>query len=397
MNKKINLYFFGDPGIYDEYNPAYVCNRNFASEILYLIAYNEPFSISKSEIIKELKIHSDEFNEIIGSLDKINAIDIKGDKYKINFPVFLENDMPLLDKYFMNIGEVIGNEIIESSGLIYEKISKLTSYSNFSKERLLYHIICDDIFDGTAFEFFTEKDIFRASKMQPGNRDYIIVGYEDSMATEEHSNGILCSSNNYRSKSFVFNSFGDSEGTRKDMFRFFRRVQKILESATPFKDLNLAYIRIIDDNNKEIAEKCGELVWKSFKGEINYNELSHIEINLVNFLSELGYLIVNEQNSSISCNVPIFESEDRKVINDVSDIILKKICGLVKETFERFEEDAKGLTPIKHKVSIKEIAIELWHQVFGFTNEYLVKKGFVELPEYRDGEGRYLRSFSTEI
>lgn len=55
---------------------------------------------------------------------------------------------------------------------------------------------------------------------------------------QNHSNKLLCSSNNYRSQNFIFNSFGDSDGTRKDMFRFFRQVEKNLESATPFNELN---------------------------------------------------------------------------------------------------------------------------------------------------------------
>ncbi len=397
MNKKINVYFFGETGIYDEYNPAYVCNKELVPEVLYIIADNNPYSISKKEIIKELNIDEEVFNNIINSLKLINAIDIKDDKYKLNFTVFLEKDMPLMDEYFLNIGEVVGEKIIEKKHLIYEKISKLTNYTSFNKERLLYHIICDRIFDGIAFDIFKEKNIFSPSKIQAGNRDYIIFGYEDSDKVEGHSDGILCSSNNYKSESFVFNSFGDSDGIRKDMFRFFRKVIKTLESTTPFNDLNLAYIKLIEDKNNEIAEKCGELIWKSFKDEINLLKLSDSEKKLINFLNKLGYLYIDEDNSTISCNVPVFENADEKIINDLSEIILSDICDVVKTTFEMFEENAINLTAIKHKVNIEEIAIELWHQVFGFTNEYLVERGFVEAPEYKEGEGRYLRSFSINI
>lgn len=393
MSKKINLYFFGETGIYDEYSPAYVCNKEFAPEILYIIAYNEPYSVSRSEIIKKLKVDEGVFDSIVSSLKLIKAIDIKDEKYKLNFTVFLERDMTLLDEYFLNIGRDVGKKIIEKSQLIYEKISKLTSYPYFNKERLLYHVICDRIFDGTAFDFFTEKSIFSPSKIQPDNRGYIIFGYEDSEKVENHSNAILCSSNNYGSENFVFNSFGNSEGIRKDMFRFFRKVQKILEAATPYKGLNLAYIKIVENINREVAEKCGELVWKSYKNEINYFQLSITEKNLIDFLNELDYLHVNEKNKTIQCNVPVFQNADYKIIDEVSEIILNDIFEMVKITFEKFQENATDLTAIKHKVHIKEIAIELWHQVFGFTNEYLIEKGFVQSPGYEKEEGRYLRSF----
>lgn len=394
MNKKLDIYFFGDNGPYDEYNPGYVCSKEFVPEILYLLAHNEPYAISKDEIIKTMRISEEEFDCIIESLKRINAIDIIENKYKLNFPVFLEEDMPLLDKYFEDIGEVIGSKIIEIKGQIYEKISKLSNYSSFSKERLLYHVICDDIFDGTAFDFFEKKNVFSPSKIQPGNRDYIIFGYEDSESVQSHSNKLLCSSNNYRSQNFIFNSFGDSDGTRKDMFRFFRQIEKNLERSTPFSDLNLDYIKIIEIKNRKIVEKCGEIVLKSYKNEIVYNQLSISEKDMVKFLEELEYISINEEDSTVVCNVPVFQRTDNEIINEISDIILNQICDIVKSTFDRFEKEAIELTAIKHKNSMKEIAIELWHQVFGFTNEYLAQVGFVQSPEYIDGEGRYLRSFT---
>jgi len=41
---------------------------------------------------------------------------------------------------------------------------------------------------------------------------------------------------------------------------------------------------------------------------------------------------------------------------------------------------------------VDEVANEMWHQIFGYTNEYLVKCGFVQEPEYEDGQGRYLQA-----
>lgn len=392
MNKKLDIYFFGESGPYDEFNPGYVCSKEFVPEILYLIAYNEPYSIARDEIIEIIKINGEEFDNIIESLKRIDAIYIVQNKYKLKFPVFLEEDMPLLDKHFKNIGEVVGNKIINKKDQIYIEMSKLSNYNFFPKERLLYHVICDDIFDGTAFDFFEKKNIFSSSKLQPGNRNYIIFGYEDSEGVQNHSNKILCSSNNYSSKSFTFNSFGDSDGIRKDMFRFFRQVEGNLEDATPFNDLNLDYIKIIEQKNSEIVERCGKLVWKSYKNEINYNQLSKIEKDMVKFLVKLEYLSIDEKDNTIVCNVPVFQGSDNEIINEISDIVLNQICDIVKSTFDKFEKEATELTAIRHENSMKEVAIELWHQIFGFTNEYLSKIGFIQSPKYVKGEGRYLRS-----
>ena len=391
-NKKLNFYFFGDIGTYDKFNPAYACNKEYAPEILYIIASYKPFSICKFEIMKELNIEENKFNGAIDGLKLINAIDENEKGYKINFPTFLEKDVISMNKHLNNIGEVVGDKIISLKNILYEKLSCLTNYKTFTNERLLYHIICDKIFDGTAFEFFESKKVFCASKLQKGNRNYIIVAYEDSSIVEKHSDKLLCSSNNYKINGFTFNSFGDSNGARKDIYRFFRLVQKGLENVSPFYDLNLSYIKVIDDINRDIAKRSGELIYDVYNNSINYDELTNQDKNLLHFLNEISYITINDEDKSISTNIPIFQSNDRCIINEISDIVLSNIFPIVKEIFENFETNVPDLTGVIHKVYIKEIANELWHQIFGSTNEYLVKKSFVQQPEDLNGQGRYLRS-----
>jgi len=395
MNKRINLYYFGEIGTYDKYNPAYVCNNMFASEILYLIAKNKPFTITKEEIINTLNIELNVFEETINALKEINLIDIKGCYYKVNFPIFLVEDLDVLDKLLNNIGKAIGEIFIENKQFIYSKLFSLSSYKYFSKERLLYHIICDYIFDGTAFDFFSEKDLFCVSKIQPGNRDYIAIGYEDNEIVGIHSNKLLCSSNNFKSDNFVFNSFGDSNGQRKDMYRFFRMTQKSLENTTKSQELNFAYIKIIDKCNRDIAKKCGKLILKILNSNINYLELNECEKELAVFLKELNYISYDTDTSIIAIKVPVFNESDIEIINEISTFILDELFDTVKELFIEFENNAKELTSIQHNVDIKEILNELWHQVFGITNEYLVEKEFVAAPENINGEGRYFQSFSV--
>ncbi len=68
--------------------------------------------------------------------------------------------------------------------------------------------------------------------------------------------------------------------------------------------------------------------------------------------------------------------------------------ALVEEVFKNFHVNAADSTSVKHSVDIKEIANELWHQILGAANEYLIKEGFVSSPPFAKGEGRYLRSLT---
>lgn len=89
-----------------------------------------------------------------------------------------------------------------------------------------------------------------------------------------------------------------------------------------------------------------------------------------------------------------YNFEKTSILKELSDIILSNIIPIVKDVFNNFEVNASELTSVRHKVDPKEIANELWHQIFGATNEYLVKEGFVVCPDTYEGEGRYLRSFT---
>lgn len=398
VNTKLNFYFFGDIGEYDNYNPAYVCNKEYTSEILYLIARNEPFSLNECEIAKLLDVKEDVVKSAINNLELINAIEVKNNTYRIKFPAFLQEDVIEMEGYIDNIGEIIGKKIMQMKDLLYKKVLELKCSKYHSFERILYHIICDKIFDGTAFEFFTERNIFCSSKIQPGNRDYIIVAYEDSYLVEKYSNKILCSSNNYRSSGFNYNSFGDSNGQRKDMFRFIRLTQKSVNKASQFDDINISYNKILDNMNKEMAFECGILICNIINQNIKYNQLSAKEKNLAQFLEKLEYISINTNDDSISVAVPIFyDFEIVTVIKDLSDIILINIFQIVEEVFENFEINALKLTSVKHNVDIKEIANELWHQIFGATNEYLVREGFVSTPDSIYGQGRYLKSLTIPL
>ncbi len=393
MRKKLNFYFFGDIGEYDCYNPAFVCEMDCAPEILYLIAESEPFSISKHDISIKLDVNEKLVSEVIEGLDKINAIETKNNTFRINFPVFLVKDITILKDHVNNIGEIISKKIMSMDKDLYSKVSELKCAKYHSSKRILYHTICDEIFDGTAFDFFENKGTFCTSKIQPGNRNYIIVAYEDSEIVEKHSNKILCSSNNYRTGEVTFNSFGDSDGARKDMFRFFRLMQRGIANSSPFEKLNTCYNKVMDEKNREIANECGRLIRRIIDCKVNYNGLMKEEKNLADFLYELEYVDSSKENGNLIVIVPVFyEYEKTRVIKELSDLVLNAIYPLVEEIFNRFESKSKGLTAVRHKVNMKETANELWHQIFGAANEYLVKEEFVEAPNFIEGEGRYLRS-----
>ena len=64
----------------------------------------------------------------------------------------------------------------------------------------------------------------------------------------------------------------------------------------------------------------------------------------------------------------------------------------VTKLFEDLSKTVCGLKSVVHGVAYSEIGNELWHQVFGNINEYLVNHGLFSNPELIEGQGRYLRA-----
>ncbi len=397
INKRLSLSFYDtNVGEYDEYNPRYVRNKHGVPEILYILAENDPYSLSCGDIINKLDIDNEECKNALNSLIKINAISIRENKYKINFPAFIEKDIELLGDFNIKIGKLLGEKIISLKDEIDHKISKLSCYRSCDVKVLRYHTIGCSTLDGGAMDYFTEKGVIATSKLQPGNRDYIIIGNEENEKMHDYSDKLLCNCNIWRTGNIGFRSFGDGDGERKDMMRFFRRIQDNLEKATEHKDLNMAYIKLNAHNNEVIVKKCGELLLKVLKEQICYNNLKEEEKDVAVFLKELGYFDFKDEYSEIKCVVPVFSLDDKMIIDEISDLITLNIYEIVKQAFETLGRTIPGLTSIKHGVEIRDIANELWHLMFGATNEYLVKAGFYAEPEYKKGEGRYFKCICIE-
>ncbi|MCE5193230.1 MAG: hypothetical protein ABFD13_03145 [Candidatus Cryosericum sp.] len=113
-------------------------------------------------------------------------------------------------------------------------------------------------------------------------------------------------------------------------------------------------------------------------------------------LSKLGYVSDRQHGNHLSMVVPVFYPDEQLLIAAVSDIVLPRIGDAVRRAFDSLSVRAGDFTAVRHGVNIEEIGNELWHQIFGSTNELLVKTGFVDQPPHMDGQGRFFRSIRME-
>lgn len=389
MNKKIDLYSFGFCGSYDDFNPYKLYNCKYAAEILFLISDSDPYTLDKYKIAEILRIPPQEISDLLDKLSNLEMISCEKGKYKINFTVFLEKDISIIERFSKEFSKIIGNKIIDNIQKIIDIVKESKAVKRFSKERVLYHMIGDKIFDGTALDYFAEKGLFNVTKKQVSNRDYILIGFEHSEKVDGFSSKLLCSSNNYRSGKFLFNSFGDGDGNRKDLYRFLRNIEQSISKSTEHDKLNEAYNIINSRKNKELVYSLGKLINIFYGTNKSINVFSEEEKEKLELLEQLGYISFRENN--IDFVVPVIDHHDHLVIEKLSKYILNLIEEDVTYIFNNLESKIGELSALKHNVKKEEISNELWHQLFGGINEYLIKQGIFSNPEYRNDEGRYFQ------
>lgn len=395
--KSLKLYHHGAPGAYDEYHPIYVHSMEYVPEILYIIAKNEPFTLSEKDILEILNIDSKVCQKAIKALEKINAISNVNNKYKINFQTFLEEDVILLQGINKLLSEKLGRKIIEIKDRIIEKVSKLKHYDKNDLDVLLYHIIACHTLDWAGIDFFADKGMINTGREQPGNRNYLLIGYEESEKVQEYSDKLFCCSNNTRSENIRFSSFGDDEGLRmKGMRGVLISAQRNLLHSSKYEEVGLAYNALIQTFNNSLVKRLGELLLKMVNEDTCYKQYSDEDKLMIDMLKAMEYIKFQNESSKINVIIPVFEQEDKVIFDEVAHMVLSHISVDVENSFKHIVKTLPQLTSVKHGVSIEDMSNEIWHQIFGGINEYLMESGFIAKPPYREGEGHYLKTLYVD-
>lgn len=394
MSRKIDLFYFGDVGEFDKHNPFYLYKQNWAPEILFEIANANRYELTIYDIAAKLNANPNGFDDLLSNMENIGMVSKNQDKYSISFPVILEKDVPIIDNLTSSIALRLSKKILSHKKEIQNLTSSIKCLDEFGYGRILYHVIGCDILDGTAMIEFSKSGILCTSKPQYDHRNYILFGYEQNEVVSCLSEKLLCSRNCIGTADIDFVSFGDCNGDRQDMFRFMKQVTSNLNNVTPNSDLNLSYIHILEQHNRHLAQVCAELLRKNLYLEKSSSSFSDEEMDAVKFLKELKYIELDESGRVI-VTVPLFHADDERVIENISNYLIKLIEAEVANEFRNLDCKLQKLSAVVHGVDEKEMANEYWHQVLGKINEHLVQAGLFSIPESRTGEGRYLQAIYT--
>ena len=337
-------------------NPRYVLSLNGVDSILERLIVNRPFSLAIDDF---------DNTDLVRLLLYVEILQQKNGKLAMSVPFFVEKDAKVLKELSKRVANSIADELLTHKEQILSIAMCIDN--NYPAERNLYHILCGYIFDGLMFDYLEDNELVTTSCVHGSGLDYLVILYEDTSALNEYSNLLLCSYNRLTINGKGFVSFGDSNGSRKDLYRYKRQ-----------NELNL----LSEQERAYICCKTEDLIE-------NFNRLAdgcQIDSEYMSIFEYFDYC----QNGKIV--VPIYNSHSYDVANKLYEFVLGIIKEHITNTLVAIQNEC-SLLAIDHEVKVKDIANEIYHLIFGEVNEILVKRGFVLEPPYHQGEGRYFKSF----
>ena len=374
--KYLNIFYFdNDLGTFDEFNPRFVMEQKHTKEIISLISNNPPFYYDLYNLLAELNTDNKSLKTSINLLKNISAIDEKNGHFCLNFPFFLDNDIK-------TIKTTISSLLNKNKAILLDKIQGLKSkllelYPNIKIELSLYHLLCGKIFDGLMFDYLEEQGLLKQSYIQKDNRDYMLIGYQNSYKCNKFNANLFCSFNNAKYNNNSLTSFGNASGERLDYFRYLKLREK-----------NNLYGKFL-------------IMDKYLKDESNLDIVKHSLLNIIDLLEEKKivknkYLdmlkLTNYVDKSNNIIVPIFDDCLTK-IDMFYEEVKKELGVIITKILNEFKIFIlnSNITCLKHNIPIEQLSNELWHIFFGMLNEYLIKEKIVATPQQFLKQGKYLK------
>jgi hypothetical protein len=390
-------YICGDSGPLDGFNPFFVVTQKWASEVLSLLNKN-PLSLSR--ICSLLKLNKAQASHLLEDLIRIQAVKEESGVYGVTFAIFTRKDLFTLQHATLPIANKITDGIVSHTNEITSLTTNLSSAEQVGRDKLLFAAIGCFVLDWLELKILEKEEMLIKCKPQPGNRNYVLFAREridpkismklyDKMYWGSHSDTI---------DELVFTSFGDL-GIRYAFPDIIWNLEASPKIAQKFHKMPMWLIEKIstltESLSKRFLKDIGFLLFKMKNaGSISIEDLEPENekrgmLDLADLLKDMNY--VTCKKGMFKLNYPVFATEDKKVIEQLGNLIFPLITEIMKRNDAGLRRALRNTSPLKNKVAFEEVLNEAWHWTFAQTNRILADRGFFyNPPRKRREEGRYI-------
>ncbi len=294
--------------------------------------------------------------KFIQSLVDVGVLRREKDELRFDTPIFLKEDAPALCGLFCKEAQDFAALLATRRADLYALMEPIDN--GFDVQTNLYHILCGMVMDGLFFDALSATGAVATSRIHPSGMDYLTIIYEKCPELEQLSCGLLCSWNRLTNGECALQSFGDSDGQRRDFFRAYRMAEQT-GNALPL-------------SSRELLAETSKLI-----------QTGACSLTVMRMLEEYGYAF----NGKIC--VPVYRKECEAIVRQAGELVAQILLEPVAQALRHCSLD---ITAARHGVDRGELANELYHILFGRINEALIQTGLAAVPPYAPGQGRYLKS-----
>lgn len=383
----LHLFHFGDSGPYDALSPFYWHDKEMCQRIL-TRAITSPIAASE-ETLTDKSLFTP-YDKLIEKMTLVGLLKKKDGFYHPAFPFFLEADLPLIDRFADDVARVLAKEVLQQKEAFYKPLKGLAASQTHALQRLAYHVIGGDVFDGWALDWLSDLGFISLGDTHPNDRRYLLVGFEDTQKMRRISDNLLLSANNATGQHMVFRSFGDANGDRKDFYRLFKLIEKKQFKSDVFKGLQGLFDEWSHDKAHLFMHACETLIMRAYENKLTTKNVLADQTSALRWLLESAYLKETPQGT-YEVAVPVLAYDELDACQQTYHDLFLSLVPIMHQTFHQHADKLQALSAVSHGIPRKAIHNELWHQIFGRINEALVAEGFMETPKQHEG-GRYLQS-----
>ena len=352
--------------------------------------------MNAKQVSMELNVTEKETEKLLGDLVRIRAVDEKSGVYCVTFPIFTKEDLFLVARatrpVASELAELITNDIKDVTSLVKE----LSSSQQVEVDKLLFAVVGCFILDWLSLKRLEEEGLLVISKPQPGNRSYLLFAREklDQETSARLYDRMYWGSHSDNLDRCVFTSFGD-RGIRYTFPDVVWNLQAYPKSLEELFNLRPWMTGKLSSITKLLQEKLlRDVASTMFRineegplslGDVNEKAETTWFQGLIRLLEDMKYIV--SENNVIRLNYPIFDEEDKKIVEQIGDLLTPALLRVVHRSYPNLEKELNNTTTRKNQIPMAEVFNETWHWTFAQTNKILVEKGlFYNPPRKSEGE-----------
>jgi len=331
------------------------------------------------EIVDKTGLEKEDVTHLISDMINMDIVRKEGNVYILNFCLFSREDAYKLRELGFTFGEKLYRIILDNLEWIDESLAKTSCSKYTSLDMLRFIVVGAHTLDLKVLSLLYEKKLALCGGNRHPGGNYTLFGREIS-SKEDVSlvRGMYFGCHSDSWGKYTFRSFGDHSGLRWAFPDVVWRKEPLVMNRL------LKLGKEIDVCVKRIACLLENIASDYYCARVRDSSLEYA----LDTLLELGYI----ECSDSYCRpiVPVFRASDMKIVRQISDHLGEIIVSFVEDNIFDIRSMLRDFR-LYYWVDFRELFTEVWHWIFGATNNILACRGYFFKPiAKRKYEGEYI-------